>query len=271
MKLHPQILPRKQEDGNGEMRKDESSIWQDGCRCAISLTFDDGLTSQLEIAMPLLNKYGLCGTFYLNPKGDAWKSRYAPWIEPAQSGHEIGNHSLSHLCSCNFSHTPDCRGLENVTLEEIETDILEAQRRLEALVPRQKAWTFAYPCYQDFVGRGETRQSYVPLVARHFTAARGVGELLTANSVLACDLHYLWSWPVQRMSGAEMVGLVEKAVTQGRWGILTFHGINEGHLPISSFDLEELLAFLYHNRDRIWTAPIVEVAKRVIKWRNTTK
>jgi len=249
------------------MERDKSSLWPDGCKCSVSLTFDDGLTSQLKIAVPLLNRYGLRGTFYLSPKGDDWEDRYAPWIEAAHFGHEIGNHSLSHLCSCNFSGNPNCRGLENVSLKEMEADILEAQRRLETLIPEQKDWTFAYPCYQDFVGRGETRQSYVPLIARHFIAARGIGELVSANSPLACDLHYLWSWPVERMSGIEMIGLVERVITQGRWGILTFHGINEGHHPVYNFDLNELLSFLYHNRDRIWIAPVVEVAKHIIECR----
>ncbi|MDT7892902.1 MAG: polysaccharide deacetylase family protein, partial [Armatimonadota bacterium] len=40
-----------------------------GCRAAVSLTFDDGLKSQLEVAVPLLNDRGLRATFYLNPRG----------------------------------------------------------------------------------------------------------------------------------------------------------------------------------------------------------
>ncbi len=251
--------------------KKKPFTWPNGCKGAISLTFDDGLPSQLKIAVPLLDKYGLRGTFYLPSRGDDWKGRLAPWRDIAESGHEIGNHSLSHLCSCNFSGDPDSRGLENVSLEEIESDILEAQRRLEALISEQKDWTFAYPCYQDFVGRGETRRSYVPIIARHFIAARGIGERHWYNSPLACDLHYLWSCPVERMSGAEMIGLAERAAAQCRWGILTFHGINEGHLPISDIDLKELLAYLDSNRDRIWTVPVVEVAKYVLEWRAKLK
>lgn len=249
------------------MKKERSFQWPNGCRCAISLTFDDGYPSQLKTAVPLLNEYGLRGTFYLNPGGDDWKDRISPWRDVAQSGHEIGNHSLSHLCSCNFSGDPNCRGLENVSLEEIESDILEAQRRLETVIPGQNNWSFAYPCYQDFVGRGETRQSYVPIAARHFIAARGIGEPASANSAAVCDLHYLWSWPVERMTGAGMIGLAERAAAQGRWGILTFHGINEGHLPISDIDLKELLVFLNNSREGIWTAPVVSVAEYILERR----
>jgi len=249
------------------MKGEETYPWPGGCRGAVSLTFDDGMPSQLRVAVPLLDKYGFRATFYVNPAGEEWYDRLTPWREAANSGHEIGNHSLSHPCSCNFSGDPGCRGLENMTLEEIESDILEAQRRLEKVITNQRNWTYAYPCYQEFVGRGRTRQSYVPIVARHFIAARGLGETVYANSPLACDLHYLWSWPVQRMSGAQLIGLVERAVTQRRWAILTFHGVNEGHLPISNVDLEELLAYLDRNRERIWTAPVAEVAERILKWR----
>jgi peptidoglycan/xylan/chitin deacetylase (PgdA/CDA1 family) len=251
--------------------EEKFSPWPKGYQGAISLTFDDGLPSQLRIGAPLLNDYRLRGTFYIAPKGDNWEDRLAPWRQVAQFGHEIGNHSLSHICSCNFSGDPYCHGLENVSLEEIESDILEAQRRLEKAFPSQKNWTFAYPCYQSFVGRGKRRQSYVPIVANHFTAARGLGEGISANSPLVCDLHYLWSWPAQRMSGTEMIGLVEQATAQGRWGILTFHGINEGHLPVSEVDLKEMLSFLDRNRDRIWTAPMIQVAQHVINWYSTVQ
>lgn len=59
---------------------------------------------------------------------------------------------------------------------EMENDILNAQERLEKLVPHQTGWTFAYPCYCTDVGRGETRHSYIPIVARHFLAGRAAGE-----------------------------------------------------------------------------------------------
>jgi peptidoglycan-N-acetylglucosamine deacetylase len=42
--------------------------WPDGCQAAISLTFDDGLPSQLALAIPILNRFDLRGTFYVNPR-----------------------------------------------------------------------------------------------------------------------------------------------------------------------------------------------------------
>ena len=46
-----------------------------------------------------------------------------------------------------------------MTLEDIERDVLEAERRLRSSIPEQTVRSFGYPCYQDFVGVGANRQS----------------------------------------------------------------------------------------------------------------
>src|SRR5713226_3613287 len=68
--------------------------WPNGCLGAVSLTFDDGMRSQLEVAIPVLEEHGLQATFYLNPPGDgdedSWRAWLAPWRAAAQRRHEIG-------------------------------------------------------------------------------------------------------------------------------------------------------------------------------------
>ncbi len=250
-----------------------SGPWPERCLGAVSLTFDDGLRSHLATAIPLLDEHRLNGTFYLNPprQGDEteWRKRLAPWSAAARSGHEIGNHSLTHPCSENFAFKAGARGLEHMTLDEIEGDVLEAERRLRAAIPEQRERTFAYPCYQTYVGTGSGRRSYVPVIARYFMGGRALGE--TANDPERCDLHCLWSHPVERQTGAAMVGLAERAAAEGRWTVLTFHGVHEGHLSVAEGDLRELCAFLERHRDRIWTAPLVAVARRVRDWRQRGK
>ena len=65
----------------------------------MSLTFDDGLQSQLTLAVPLLNSYGLKGTFFLVTKKVASDDQWAEWRAVAADGHEIGSHNVtdSHL------------------------------------------------------------------------------------------------------------------------------------------------------------------------------
>jgi hypothetical protein len=253
---------------------------------AVSLTFDDGTPNQLQKVVPALAGFGLRGTFYLTPRGANWRQRLAPWAEVATAGHEIGNHTLSHICAGNYalaSGTKEgaskaSRGkksvspnpgapltgyLEDKTLADIERDILLAQERLLELAPHQKEWTFAYPCYCTHVGRGTSRQSYVPIVAKHFVAGRVGAEYGFANHPGEVDLAASWGLAVERMSGFEMIGLVEELTAQGGWVILVFHAIDGRRLSVSSSDFHMLLNHLQRRSDAIWTAPVVEVAAKI--------
>jgi len=117
----------------------------------------------------------------------------------------------------------------------------------------------------EFVGEGPNRQSYVPVIARHFVAGRGWGEL--PNDPRKTDLFYLYSFPVERMSGHEMIGLAEWAMQTGRWSILTFHGINQGRLAVTDWDLRRLCQFLTKNRSQVWVAPVATIAQHLHAWR----
>jgi len=243
-------------------------IWPDDCEGAVSLSFDDGTDNQLQRAVPMLNERDLRGTFYVPPKGDDFLVRYAPWREVAARGHEIGNHTLSHTCSRNFR--PEIRpkaGLEAMSLAAVEADILEAERRLNELIPDHGPRTFCFPCYTTDVGEGATRQSYVPVVAKHFVAGRAGGEYGFFNHPYNADLHHLLSTSGQQMTGPELIGLVELAMSRGQWCILTFHGIDTGGLGVCTPAFAALLDHLVRHRQRIWTDPVLRVAQHCLQLR----
>jgi hypothetical protein len=64
-----------------------------------------------------------------------------------------------------------------------------------------------------------------------------------------------------------MVGLVEACVARQTWGILTFHGIHEGHLSVAESDFRELVSYLTVNHARVWCVPVAKVARRILQWR----
>jgi hypothetical protein len=227
----------------------------------VSLTFDDGTKNQREKAVPVLDEFGLKGTFYINPKGEDWQTRLGPWEEIASHGHEIGNHTLTHPCPNNVLDRPG--GLEQMTLAEIEEDIQTAQQRLIQIAPHQGHWTFAYPCYASFVGSGIHHQSYVPIIAAQFLAGRISGEYGFGNNPAVVDLAYSWSLPVERMSGYEMIGLVEEITARGCWAILVFHEIDGSRLTVGSYDFRMLLNHLSRRSNAIWTAPVNEIALKI--------
>jgi len=256
----------------------QAGPWPDGHSGAVSLTFDDGRPSVFSHAVPIMAEYGLLGTFYLNPRGDAeaeWRERLAPWAAVRAAGHEIGNHSLSHVCSRAHRDEwdPSRPCLEGWTLADVEADVLEAERRLNAVLPHPSSTgrrSFAYPCYHDHVGEGATRQSYVPVIARHFVAGRGRAEF-GDNRPATADLHCLWSWNSEPYDGAALVGRAERAAL-GRWVVLTFHdvGASRGALNNTEPAFRELCAYLARHQDRLWTAPVATVADRIAHWRAGT-
>ena len=260
---------------DGEMNETQTpdSPWPNRCQGAVSLTFDDGRKSQIERALPILVEHGLLATFYLNPRGkteEEWCQRLQPWRAVQVAGHEIGNHSLSHVCSQGHRdrRDPSVPSLETWTLADVEADVLEAERRLNAELPMPNGAqrSFCYPCYHEHVGEGPTRQSYVPVIARHFGSGRGMGEL--ENRPATCDLHYLWSWPAEGMDQFELCGRAERAVLN-RWVILTFHDIGDSRLGTADHAFQALCAFLARHRERIWTAPVGVAAQRIRTWRES--
>lgn len=253
------------------MKGTTSLPFMNGCKGCVSLTFDDGTRSQLEIAVPALAETELPGTFYLQPSGENWRERLSPWCAVAEAGHEIGNHSLSHICSSALLSKPaKPRSLESITLADMEKDVIEAERRLIELFPATVGRSFCYPCYHEHVGVGSKRQSYVPIIARHFVAARGKGEF-GLNYPATCDIHYLWSWSSEGMDCFELIGRVEQAISNEQWCIFTFHGIDDGRLSVSSYDFGELLKYLASNSSRVWVDTVANVANRVIRWRKARR
>lgn len=235
----------------------ETPFWPGGCRGAISLTFDDAASTQLQNAIPILDRYDIRGTFYVTYTRQEFAEALSDWRAAFARGHEIGNHSRRHPCSGNFHWIGD-NALEKYTLAQMETELKEAQADLQRLIPGLERCSFAYPCGQTFVGRGRGRQCYVPLVAELFPAGRGVGE--SANIPTRCDLACLSSWMVANETAEQLIRRAESAVEAGDWGIFCFHGIGGDHFPIATDAFEGLVRHLARNRDRIYTDTVLAVA-----------
>jgi len=65
----------------------------------ISITFDDGWKSINQNALPILDKYGYRGTFYLNPSALDTTNfiSYEQAKNLAKNGEEVGSHGFSHV------------------------------------------------------------------------------------------------------------------------------------------------------------------------------
>src|SRR4029077_10746451 len=104
--------------------------WPAGKRVAVSLSFDDARTSQVDVGIPLFDSHGVKVTFYVNPRSLA--KRLDGWKNAAAKGYEIGNHSSAHPCTGNFTWSRE-HALENYTLAMMEQELDGANADTERL------------------------------------------------------------------------------------------------------------------------------------------
>ena len=248
-------------DGASAQQQPERTFaWPSGKRAAISLSFDDGRASQVDVGLDVLDAAGVKATFYVVPGAVA--DRRERWLRAVASGHEIGNHSLAHPCSGNF---PWARGkaLEEYTLAGIRRELEEANARIAGVLGVTPV-TFAYPCGQTFVGRGEATASYVPVVSRLFLAGRGwLDEAPNDPSVV--DLAQVFGASMDDQTFDDLRPLVEQTIENGGWLVLGGHdiGTTEGRQVTRVATLSALLAHAADPRQGLWIDTVGNVARYI--------
>lgn len=246
--------------------KDKPFPWPEGKRCAISLTFDDARPSQIDTGIPLFNRYGVKATFYISP-GNLEK-RLEGWKGAAAAGHEIGNHTQTHPCSGNFAFARD-NALEEYTLDRMAEEMDGANRFIFDKL-QVRAVSFAYPCGQKFVGRGEKLLSYVPLVARKFLTGRGWLDE-DANDPWFCDFAQLMGMESDGKTFDELKKRAVKAAESGSWLVLAGHEIGTGGNQTTLVDsLEKLCQFAQDPANGIWMDTVAAVAEYIQKTRDAS-
>lgn len=230
--------------------------WPDGHRAAVSLAYDDALDSQLDNAIPALDRHRLKGSFYLVAANPPVLQRMADWRAAARNGHELGNHSLLHQCSARGTGRewvqPE-RDLDAVTVAQMREQVALANTFLQALDGRVDGRTFTAPCGDQQARDG----NYITAVADQFVGIKLVGGTVVPDMLALDPVAVPVHVPVDA-SGAELIALVEEAGRRGTMVNFTFHGIGGDHLSVSTAAHEELLAFLDAHRDTYWTATFLE-------------
>lgn len=231
--------------------------WPEGTRGAVSLSFDDARPSQVDTGLAVLDRLGAKATFYVVPV--RVESRLAGWKQLVASGHEIGNHSLRHPCTGNFEWSRDA-ALEDYTLDQMRAELIGANRRLKELLGVEPV-TFAYPCGQTFVGRGQSTRSYVPLVSELFLAGRGWLDE-TPNDPVFHDPAQVSGMSMDGMDFPEVKALVETAVGAGQWLVLAGHEMaSSGHQTTRIEMIERLVPYLQDPENEIWFETVETVAR----------
>jgi hypothetical protein len=245
--------------------QEPAAFWPTGIKGTVSLTFDGGKPSHLDFVVPILDRNGLQGTFFVNAAPTPqWLAQGAAWQEVAAMGHEIGNNSSASPCSCAHESSNPNFCLERLSVQQVWETVEASQTVLDVLFPEMPAErrTFAYPCYETFTGKGQTRLSYVPLVASEFLAARG-GSHRISNEPWSVDLSYVQAWDVEGRTSEQIIEFIEEGVSKGRWVVLVFQGIGESPADLSETTFAEVVDFLDEHNGSVWTETFSRVSSFV--------
>lgn len=235
----------------------EEAMWKNK-KCAVVLTYDDGLNVHLDKVLPVLDSLGLRGTFYVPANSSCLRDRLPEWRVLAEKGNEIGNHTLFHPCDGRPAGrewvNPDY-DLATYSIGRIVDEIKLANTFLYT-VDGKTTRTFAYTCGDKMAGDS----SFVSLINDEFIAARSVIEVM--QKIDEIDLFNIGSMIINGQTSDEMIALVKKAMTEGTLLVFLFHGVGgEHHLNVSLDTHNKLLQYIKENEKDIWLAPLVEVAE----------
>lgn len=235
--------------------------WPHGVRAAVSLAYDDALDSQLDHAIPALDRYGLKGSFYLQLSSPSVARRMEEWRAAARRGHELGNHSLFHQCSRSKPGrdwvTLD-RNLDTTSVEQMRDQVLLANTMLAALDGRRER-SFTLPCGDTVAAGGD----YLGAVREAFVAIKVGGGSGVIDAMQTLDPLAVPVAAPSGVTGAELIAIVKQAISRGTMVNFTFHGIGGDYLSVSAQAHEELLRFLAANRQLVWTDSFITIMKHV--------
>lgn len=241
--------------------QDASFTWPGGARAAVSLAYDDALDSQLDNAIPALDRHGIKGTFFLQLSSEPVARRMEDWRAAARSGHELGNHSLFHQCSGagpDRAWVAPHRNLDTTTREQMQDQVLLANTMLTAIDGRRER-TYTAPCFDVKALGGD----YLPALHGDFVAIKAGNGPGVPASMAAVDPYRVASIAPVGASGAELIALVKQAGERGTMIAFTFHGIGGDHLSVSTQAHEELVRFLAAHRREYWTDTFLNIMKHV--------
>lgn len=238
--------------------------WPNGARAAVSLAYDDALDSQLDNAIPTLDKYGLKGSFYLHLSNPPVARRMAEWRAAAQHGHELGNHSLFHQCSRSapgHEWVQKHRDLDTTSVDQMKDQLIVANTLLNAIDGKRER-TFTVPCFERMAG-GE---DYLPSIRSEFVGIKvGGGGNGVAASMTELDPYAAPVFAPVNMTGKQLIEIVKEAAAKGTMVNFTFHGIGGDHLSVSKEAHEELVSYLAANKKLYWTDTFLNIMKHVKK------
>ncbi|MEW6721532.1 MAG: polysaccharide deacetylase family protein [Thermodesulfobacteriota bacterium] len=219
------------------------TAWPGNRKGAVSLTFDDGETSQYTLGVPALNARGMKASFYVITAYNGTpmdESEWTAWRSAAANGHEIGSHTISHPA------------LSTLPYEQMRQEVVESKTEIDSRIPSRKTLTFVYPF-------GDYNSQTKSVVQENYIAARGVSCGLNEPPYDFYDVKGC----TPDSSTTDIHAWTADAEQQGKWLAVYFHSLL-GSLENGwgTYEIEDFTAYLDYlgNRD-VWVGTFEQAVK----------
>jgi peptidoglycan/xylan/chitin deacetylase (PgdA/CDA1 family) len=173
----------------------------------VSVTFDDAWKSQYNIGIPILERYGVFGTFYITtqyfdtPEYSGFMTKEEV-LDMHRRGHEIGGHTITH---------PDLASLTQVALERELRDSKTVLENLIGVPVRSVA--YPYGSYNASVIEMSKRVGY--------ESGRTVNIGFNTKSTPPYELYSIS--PTRDTPLSEVLSAIDEAQKNGTWLIIALH------------------------------------------------
>jgi peptidoglycan-N-acetylglucosamine deacetylase len=236
-------------------------FWPDGKVAAIVLTYDDALHSQLDIAVPQLDRAGFKGTFFLD--GDVTAAEKLRWRKVQQAGHELGNHSYFHPCPRALLPERPQHYTENYDVSRMLGEITSMNDVL-AGIDGEKARTYSVPCSQTLVGGVDYTSALRVSGLVKYARTGGDAYKSVVGDPGRVDRFQVPSWgPVDHPDGPHLVAYVTSVQEARGLGVFQFHGVGGDYLEVSERAHRELLQYLTRHPE-VWVDTFQNVMDYVV-------
>lgn len=238
--------------------QEADSRWPNGAKAAIVLTYDDALVSHLDNAVPALDEAGFKGTFFLSNVRQADVGR---WRRAAESGHELGNHTMFHACPAAVFPTDPRNTAEAYSVPTMLKEI-ELQNVLLHAIDGRERHGLATPCGSSLAGGEDYIDELREAGLVDYVRAAGPADEVNAGIPNGDVMHVPARGFPDTVTGPELIAYAEQARQGGGMAVFLFHGIGGDYLITSNEAHRELIAWLAEHRDELWVATLADVVER---------
>lgn len=228
--------------------------WYGNKPAAVSLRFDDACETHVKVAVPVLNKHGLKGTFMVNPGRKSYLKYKEFWEkETPRSGHKLGNHTWSH----HGAGTHKEAEYEIGAVSDLIWKMYPDQSKLLVFASGGggkkwggRIWSNADPAYKQLVEKYHLIDLY-----------DGAHPAISADSNIDLD---------------KICQAVRQAIIDGTHQAYLFHRIGKpartlkglaryllkGYdISFREMDFKRFIGYLSELQEQVWIAPLIDILK----------